>query len=129
MKFSAISSAGHCCVWQKKEKANSVLCKLTKCISNYEVKKWIMRINLTTFVLTLALIQASAKGFSQISLNEKRASLKAIFKRIESQTNYVFFSSDFDPEKVKVNVYLKNANINQAMDACLKELPLIYKII
>ncbi|WP_379662143.1 TonB-dependent receptor [Pseudopedobacter beijingensis] len=93
------------------------------------LKKWIMRINLTTFVLILALVQASAKGFSQINLNEKKTSLQSVFKNIESQTSFVFFLSDFDPSKVKIDVNLKNANIEQAMDACLKELPLAYQIV
>ncbi len=129
MKFSAISKAMRYC-------AQLIIRKLWRAadlreilIADATIKKWMMRINLTTILLIIGLVQASAEGFSQINLNEKNASLKKVFRVIESQTGFVFFYNDLDLDKELITVKLKNGSIGQAMDKCLKELPLSYIIV
>ncbi|SMD13260.1 TonB-dependent receptor [Pedobacter nyackensis] len=91
-------------------------------------RKIIMVINLTTFFMIIALMQVSAKGFSQVSLNAKNASLEKIFKSIEKQTDYVFFSKGYDLNKNKININVSNVSIEAALAICFEGLPLIYKI-
>jgi len=53
--------------------------------------KVILAMKITTFLLLIALVQASAKGYSQINLNEKNAPLEKVLKSINKQTGYTFF--------------------------------------
>jgi len=91
--------------------------------------KLILVMKLTTLALILALGHASAKGYSQkITLNEVNVPLKKVLKSIESQSAYVFFYDSKDVEK-SVNVRVRNASIEEALDECLKNVGLSYKII
>lgn len=92
-------------------------------------RKVIMVINLTTLFMIIALAQVSANGFSQISLNNNNTSLEKIFKNIEKQTDYVFFSKDFDLKKNNISINVNNVSIETALDICFKGLPLTYKIV
>lgn len=87
-----------------------------------------MTMKLTTLLLIAALLQVSAKGFSQkIDLNATNVPLEKVLHDIESQTGYVFF---FDSKLVKQNVSVKvsGASITNALDACLKGGILTYQI-
>lgn len=79
--------------------------------------------------MIITLLQVSANGFSQINLNEKNASLKTVFKSIEKQTDYVFFSKDYDLSKTDIDIHVTDVSIEAALNACLKDLPLSYKIV
>lgn len=129
MNFSAISKTMCYCAQFINEKLGRTCNRREILITDVAVKKWIMRINLTTILLIMGLIQASAEGFSQINLNEKNTSLKKVFRVIEAQTGFVFFSNDFDLDKATITVKLRNGSIDEVMDECLRELPLSYKII
>ena len=93
------------------------------------IRKIIMIINLTTILMIISLLQVSAEGFSQISLNKKNTSLEKIFKSIEKQTDYVFFSKDYDFKKAGINIHITDVSIETALNTCFKDLPLAYKII
>jgi len=93
------------------------------------IRKIIMIINFTTVLMIFALLQVSANGFSQISLNKRNTPLEAVFKSIEKQTDYVFFSKDNDYKNKDINIHVNNVSIETALDACFKDLPLTYKII
>lgn len=84
---------------------------------------------LTTFLMMISLMYASAKGYSQVSLNERNTTLDKVFRLIEKQTDYVFFIKNYDASRVNVSVKLKNASINEALMQCLKDLPLTFKVI
>lgn len=89
-----------------------------------------MRINITTLILVIALAQVSAKGFGQqINLERTNTSLKEILRSIELQTGYLFLTKDYDLSKARIDVKIKNASIEEAMELCLKKLPLSYVII
>jgi TonB-linked SusC/RagA family outer membrane protein len=93
------------------------------------IKKILLVMKLTTLLLIIALVQVSAKGFSQITLTEKNAPVKKIIKAIEKQTGYVFV---YDEAKVKlgsVSVDLHNATINDALTQCFKGFPVTFQII
>lgn len=86
---------------------------------------------LTAILLLAGCLQVSANGIAQtITISEKNAPLDKIFKQIEKQTSYVFFYDDhilINAKKVDVN--LKNASIEQVLQACLKDMPLNYQIV
>jgi TonB-linked SusC/RagA family outer membrane protein len=85
---------------------------------------------LTTLLIIVALVQTSAKSYSQkINLNEKNASLEKVFETISSQSGYHFFYDEKDVNNKTVTVQLKNASIASILDACFKEISLNYKII
>jgi TonB-linked SusC/RagA family outer membrane protein len=84
---------------------------------------------LTTLLLIIALMQASAKGYSQITLNATNAPLEKVFESINKQTGYVFFYTGTDLKKAKVNIQVNNASIDETLNKCLQNLPYTYKII
>lgn len=86
-----------------------------------------MVMKLATFLMIITLLQVNANGFSQISLDRKGVSLETVFKQIERQSDYVFFSKDFDARNIDIHV--KDVPIETALDACFKGLPFSYKII
>lgn len=93
-------------------------------------KTWkIMR--LFTFFFFVATLQISAKGYSQsVNLTASNITLKKAFRQIEQQTGYSFFVSHKLMEDTHpVSLSLKNATINEALQACLKDQSLTYAII
>jgi TonB-linked SusC/RagA family outer membrane protein len=92
--------------------------------------KIILVMKLTTLLLIIALVQASAKGYSQnITLHAQNASLYSALQQVKKQSGYVFISNNFNLKKPVVNVNIDNATIEQALSACFDGLPLQYKIV
>jgi len=63
--------------------------------------KTLRAMKLTTFIVLIGCVTASAEGVAQqITLKEKNAPLAKVFKEIEKQTNYQFlyFDSDLQQE-------------------------------
>ena len=92
-------------------------------------KKIIMRINLSVFLFFIVLTQISAKGYTQITIHKKNASLEKVVQAIESQSKYVFLFDEKELPVSIISVNLKNATIEEVLDACLKDLPVSYKIV
>jgi TonB-linked SusC/RagA family outer membrane protein len=86
---------------------------------------------LTSILLLISALHLSAASFSQtVSISRKKVTLETIFKEIKSQTGYVFFYNEkVNTSSHKLSVELKNATLEQALDACLKDLDLIYDIV
>lgn len=96
----------------------------------HQLKKFLLVMKLTILMLTIALVQASAReAYSQINLNAKHASMTSLFQTIKQQTGYVFISGDIDLDRIRVDVRVKNASIEEALKACFNNLPLDYKIV
>jgi TonB-linked SusC/RagA family outer membrane protein len=110
MKFSAISGSMQYCI-------------------KPSLKKILLVMKLTTFLLIIALVHASAKGFSQITLHENNAPLEKVLKSIEKQSGYTFL---LDVNNVKVDgitIDVKNASVEKALEACFKDQPVNFKIV
>lgn len=91
--------------------------------------KLLLIMKLTTLILLISLLQVSASSFGQkITLNENRAPLTKVLSAIENQSGYVFFYDSKDVKK-RVNVHVNDASIDDALTACLKNLPLSYRIV
>src|SRR5665647_541023 len=75
----------------------------------YFLSKLIRIMKLTSFLIFVALVQATASVYSQttlLSLNMKNASLKEVFREIEKQSEFTFLYND---AKINVN---KEVNVD-----------------
>ncbi|SDT56386.1 TonB-linked outer membrane protein, SusC/RagA family [Mucilaginibacter mallensis] len=94
------------------------------------LKKLLLVMKLTTLIMIIAMVQASASSYSQqVNLNVNNAPLEKVLKVIKSQTGYVFFYDNKDLQNTNISVQLKNASIDETLSACFKNLPLSFKII
>ncbi len=92
--------------------------------------KLLLIMKLTIFILIMSLTHVFASSFGQnVNLEQKNVSLKSVLNSIEAQTGYVFLSRDYDLNKPRVSVSLKNANIEEAISTVFKGLPVNYKIV
>src|SRR6185312_30704 len=97
-------------------------------------KPWLRKISrimkLTTMIILIALLQCSARGYSQkVNLNETNTPLTKVLKEIKKQTGYVFFYDNKDVNNKTVNVHLTDASLDDALTECLKNQSLTYKIV
>lgn len=93
-------------------------------------QKLLLVMKITTFILLIALVQVSAKGFGQkITLNEKNTPLGIVLKAIKSQSGYDFFYNSKDIKGKNVTVKLTDASVDEAIRATIAGLPLSYKIL
>jgi TonB-linked SusC/RagA family outer membrane protein len=92
--------------------------------------KILMVMKITTLIIIIACLHVSAASFAQkITLKEKDAPLERIFIDIKKQTGYIFFYENnvLDGTK-KVSIDVKNANIQDVLNECLKNQELTYTI-
>ncbi len=96
----------------------------------YKPKQIILVMKLTTILLLATLCQVSASVYSQnITLKQKNATIGAIFKSIEKQSDYVFLYDNLELEKAqKINIDVKDMSIFEVLSICFKDQPLSYKI-
>ena len=93
-------------------------------------KTWII-MKLTIVFLLFFTFNVSASGFAQkINIDKKNIHLSEVFKSIEQQTGFMFFYDKALVEKAKpIDISIKNASLEQALDACLLHQPLTYSIV
>lgn len=91
-----------------------------------------LRVMKLIICLLIISLQASAVAFSQrVSLSEKNASIESVIKKIEQQSGYSFFYKIdlLRNNPTKINLSLKNATVDQALQQTLGNQPLIYVIV
>ncbi|MBE9600476.1 SusC/RagA family TonB-linked outer membrane protein [Pedobacter sp. MC2016-24] len=94
------------------------------------MRKTILVMKLIFFIITIACVQVSAIGYAQnINIQQKDATLTNVFSTIEKQTGYSFFWKNEDLTKIKVDVKLQNASLEEALKEVFKGLPLTYAIL
>jgi len=100
------------------------------CTPSGYAKKFLLIMKITTFILFLAFMQASAAVFSQkITYKEKDVTLKQVFSEINKQTGFnVFWPPKSIKKSRRISVDLDNASVQEALDICLKDLHLVYTI-
>jgi TonB-linked SusC/RagA family outer membrane protein len=92
--------------------------------------KLLLIMKLTTVILIMALVQSSAAVVAQrINLIQQNKPLSFALQAIKKQTGYVFLSTDLDPSSQNISVSLHNASLEEALDACLKDLFISYSIV
>lgn len=99
-------------------------------VPNTHVRKVLLIMRLTTFLLFIMFFRVSATGFAQqISLNEKNVTLKAVISKIQQQSNFDFvYTSQQLKNTGKVSISVRSADIKTVLDIILKDQPLAYTI-
>ncbi len=103
---------------------------LNQQLNCFKSRKLVRIMKITAVILLGACLQLSARGLSQsITLSMKDATLKAVFKSIEKQTEYAFFfDEDLLKQAKKVTINVNNLPLPQVLDLCFKEQPFSYSI-
>ncbi|SPZ85116.1 Uncharacterised protein [Sphingobacterium multivorum] len=86
----------------------------------------IMRISLTTILMSCCLLHVGAKTYGQdVSIQEKSVSLRKVFSEINKQTgySYVWAATTIDPD-TKVNLTVKKESLGNALGKLLDDLDL-----
>lgn len=89
-----------------------------------------LRIMKISVVLMIACLQVSAASLAQtVSLSEKKATLKQIFKEINRQTGYEFlYASNTLSRANPVDIDVSNASLEEVLAICFKDQPLTFTI-
>jgi TonB-linked SusC/RagA family outer membrane protein len=93
-------------------------------------KKMLLKMKLTVMLFFITLLQVSAKSYSQrINLEKTNITLGSALNAIEKQTGYVTVAKDFDIDAHRIDIFLKDATIEEAISKCTRPLQLNYKIV
>lgn len=93
--------------------------------------KLLLAMKLTAILLLAACLQVSAKGYAQrVSISGKNMPLQQVFKEITRQTGYYFiYKEKWTSEFRNVDVLVKNAPLEQALDLCFRNQSYTYTVI
>lgn len=96
-----------------------------------DLKKALLIMKITAFILLTALLQASATGHSQtVTLSVSNTSLEKIFQEVKKQTGYDFwYESKLLKQSRKVNINVKDVALTQVLNICFQNQPLTYSIV
>jgi TonB-linked SusC/RagA family outer membrane protein len=99
-------------------------------VSRQSLFKILLAMKLTTVLLLAALTNVSAKTFSQnINIHQSHTTVEKVLKLIKKQSGYSYLYDDDAISKTsKIDVDVANGTVEQALDQCLKNLPLTYQI-
>lgn len=105
---------------------NSALCR----INETNKRKWIMRINITTFLLIITLTQVSAASFGQrITLKQRGITLEEVILEIRNQTGYdVLIGTNKFHTGQKMDANFQQTQLSDVMDKIVKVSGLFYTI-
>ncbi|UYQ94115.1 SusC/RagA family TonB-linked outer membrane protein [Chitinophaga horti] len=84
-----------------------------------------------TFCLILGFtLQLSAASYAQqVSISAKDARLETVFRQIKEQTGYTFvYRTEWMQNANPVDISLKNASLDEALNLCFKDQPFTYAI-
>lgn len=90
----------------------------------------LLAMKLTAMLLFLVFLHAGAHTLAQkVTLTENNASLRKVFKVIEKQTGYSFFYNNRILQTAKkLDIHVKNASLQEALELCFQDQPLTYTI-
>ncbi|EHQ24899.1 SusC/RagA family TonB-linked outer membrane protein [Mucilaginibacter paludis] len=99
-------------------------------VSQKHIHKLLLMMRLTTIIILITIMQVSANSFAQrITLSEKKASLKAIFLKIQQQSNYDFvYTAQLLKDARSVSINVKGAELQTVLEQLFKDQPLTYTI-
>ncbi|WP_443936572.1 SusC/RagA family TonB-linked outer membrane protein [Pedobacter sp. MW01-1-1] len=101
-----------------------------QCLDNQTIAKNSLKVKLTFIVLFAFILQASAiSGYSQITLNEKSASIEHIIQKIKKQSGYDFFySASILKESRPVSIQVKNVSVDEALSRVFENQNITFKL-
>jgi len=89
----------------------------------------VMKLFITLFLSTILQVSAATSYAQNISINERNVPLERILKLIRAQSGYDFmYNKDLVQSAGRINLNVKNASVEQAMQKCLSGLPLGFSI-
>lgn len=96
-----------------------------------KVKKLLLIMKLTSLILLVAGLAASASGYSQrVTLSVQNAPLENVFREIKKQTGYEFLYGSKVLQVAKpVSVNVKDVTLEQVLTKCFEQQPLVYNIV
>lgn len=102
--------------------------KLISLSKRFFTHQTILAMRLSVILMTIAFLQVSASGNSQIvNFSGKNVPLKQVFKVIEQQTGYVFFYDVTLIRQAKpVTIQLKDVSLEGALNKIFKDQPLTW---
>ncbi|MCD2424906.1 SusC/RagA family TonB-linked outer membrane protein [Niabella pedocola] len=97
----------------------------------FRSKKTILSVKFSFILLTVACMQVAGRGVAQtVNITGRNITLEKVFSLIEHQTGYSFwYNAALVRKAKKVNLSLKDAPLNEALNACLKGQELSYRIV
>ena len=93
--------------------------------------KMLRVMKLTALILVIACMQVTAHGIAQdkITFSGEDVPLEKVFSIIKKQTSYLFLYNDALLENARrVSIHVKNATVEEVLNACFKDQPLNYTI-
>ncbi|WP_276088588.1 SusC/RagA family TonB-linked outer membrane protein [Pedobacter sp. JY14-1] len=93
--------------------------------------KLLVVMKLTAILMLIGTLHIHAAAFSQnVTVSRKNTTLETVLKDIRKQTGYLFFYSGKQSlNKQLLDVNLKNVPLQEALNACFKDLGLTYNIV
>lgn len=89
-----------------------------------------LKLVLLLAILCSSLLLGYTAAAQKITLSVKNQPLAKVFTEMKRQTGYLFFYDDGELNTSRrITLQLKNASLQEALDACLKGLPFTYSII
>ena len=101
-----------------------------RCKRNFT--KMLLIMKLTTILLFSISFQVYAMGgyAQKVSLEMKNKPLKTVFKEIQKQTGYYFlYSEELLENTKKVDLFVQNSSLEDALNKCLQKTSLTYSIV
>ncbi len=98
-------------------------------IRKVDPSKFFLVMKLTAFLITLGILQVSAKSYSQkVSFSGEGIRIEKVLKAIEKQTGYYLFYkyNEIKDAKILNNLDLKNVELKQALSEIFKDQPFEY---
>lgn len=97
---------------------------------NPNIRKWLMRINLTCLILLIAFLQITlAANAQKISLSKRNAPLTEIFKELRKQSGYDFVINKDQIKIAKpVTILVNGDDLINVLNKCFEDQPYTYSI-
>lgn len=112
------------------ENSQSIKNYLTGIIHHPDFKKWLMRINITCFLLIATFLQVSlASNAQNISLSRKGITLSQVFKEIKKQSGYDFvYKYDLLKKGTSIDIDVKDQPLRTVLEECFENQPFTFSI-
>jgi TonB-linked SusC/RagA family outer membrane protein len=93
--------------------------------------KLLMVMKLTAILLLIGTLHVTAASFSQtVTVSRRNTTLQTVFKDIKEQTGYLFFyNGKVNTSSTTINVSLKNAPLEEALQSLLAKQNLAFEIV
>ncbi|WP_316836796.1 SusC/RagA family TonB-linked outer membrane protein [Pedobacter nutrimenti] len=94
------------------------------------MRKLLLVMKITTFLITVCIMQVSASSFAQkITLNQKGITIESLFREISKQTGYsVFYSDKKIDQNRKIDAHFKDTPLEEVLNISFKDQPVKFTI-